>query len=53
MATIAGYTICFLFGGDVKQVTMANPDEGLIEQFLVQRFGNIPIVSAHRLMPER
>ena len=38
MATIAGYTICFLFAGDAKQITMAHPDEDFIERFLSHRF---------------
>ena len=45
MATIAGYTICFLFAGDVKQLTMANPDDDFIERFLRHRFDNIQILS--------
>ncbi len=45
MATIAGYGICFLSKGRVKQITMALSDDSPIEREIVKLLGEIEVLS--------
>lgn len=44
MATIAGYTICFLCHGVVRQITMA-ADDRAIEKLILHKFGLTQVLS--------
>jgi len=45
MATIAGYGICFLSKGRVRQFTMVLSDDSAIEREIVKLLGEIEVLS--------
>ena len=45
MATVAGYSVIFTVDNRVKQITMADPNDKVIEEWLVARFGQVQILS--------
>lgn len=49
MSMVAGYTVCFLRRGEVRQITVATLDEEAIEQLILAKFGESDIVARTRL----
>jgi hypothetical protein len=45
IGTIAGYTICFISGDEVRQITEADEDDVAIEQMLNARYGKVEILA--------
>ena len=45
MATVAGYSVIFTVDNRVKQITMADPNDEVIEEWLVDRFGQVQILA--------
>jgi hypothetical protein len=45
MATIAGYSVLFLVDANIKQITMAEPDDRAMEEWLAARYGPVEIMT--------
>jgi hypothetical protein len=45
MATIAGYNVLFLVDANIRQITMAEPDDRAMEEWLAARYGRVEVMS--------